>query len=59
MDSYMAQDTGNDSILIANISRAAPDANPRKVVSNLAGLINNCAKQDRQILDDSASAVEI
>lgn len=59
MESIDAQDSGNESLLVANISRAAPDLDPRKVVSNLAGLINKCAMQDRNVLDDSALAVDI
>jgi hypothetical protein len=61
MESYMSQDTGvGDSVLMAaNISRAAPEMDPSRVISNLAGLIDICAANDRNLLDDSASAVEI
>lgn len=55
---YMSHDT-SDCAIATNISRAAPEMDPRRVVSNLAGLINKCAADDRNLLDDSASCVEI
>jgi hypothetical protein len=56
--SYMSQDT-SDCVIAANISHAAPELDPRRVISNLARQINKCAADDRNILDDSASCVEI
>ena len=56
--SYVSHDT-SDCAIATNISRAAPEMDPRRVVSNLAGLINKCAADDRNLLDDSASCVEI
>lgn len=56
----MVVDSEN-AAFIANISRAMirePSHAPSRLVFNLSGLINECAKQDHNLLDESYSAGE-
>ncbi len=52
----MAIDSEN-AAFIANISRAMirDDLAPSRMVFNLTGLINECARQDHNLLDDSVA----
>ena len=64
MESYLSQEdnTGIDStagILVANLSRAALELDPRRVVSNLAGLIDNCARDDRRLLQNDSTGMSM
>ena len=53
-------DNADNAAFVANLSRAIAQGtsqNSQRMVFNLSGLINECAKQDHNLLDESITSM--